>query len=170
MIPSFSQTSDSLLLNENGNHLSEAELNAYQLIDSVIQDEKQKQQFSELELLLNGKIIIKAFDLPLRKLINYNNFEGFRLGLGLMTNDKISEYFSVGSYFGYGFKDKAWNYGGDLILNLHKDSESQLHFSSMNDVFEKAGYHFFERADFSSSEVYRRYMLEKMDLLEKYEV
>jgi len=156
--------------NQRAKELSEVEKETYRIIDSISKAEKLDKKMAGFEAFMSGNIPVKCFNLPLEKIFDYNNHEGYRLGLGLMTNDKISRYFSVGGYFGYGFKDKAWKYGGDLILNLHKDSESQLHFSYMNDVVEKARYRFLERADFSSSEVYRRYMLERMDLLEKFEV
>ncbi len=150
--------------------LSEIEKNTYYKIDSISKAEKLDKKLAGLEAFMTGNIPVKYFNLPIGKIINYNKYEGYRLGLGLMTNNKISKYFSVGGYFGYGFKDKAWKYGGDLILNLHQDSESKLHFSYLNDVDEKAGYNFFETMDLSSTEVYRKYMREKMDLIEKYQV
>ena len=115
-------------------------------------------------------IPVKCFDLPILKIIDYNRHEGYRLGLGLMTNNKISKYFSIGGYFGYGFKDKAWKYGGYLILNLHEESESKVHFSYSNDVVETAGYEFLGTMSFTGSEIYRRYMIKDMDLIEKYQV
>ncbi|HRW62727.1 MAG TPA: DUF5686 family protein [Bacteroidales bacterium] len=149
--------------------LNQIEKDTYKIIDSISKAENLEKKLAGLEILMNGNIPYKCFNLPLNKIMDYNNYEGYRLGLGLMTNDKISRYFSVGGYFGYGFTDKTWKYGGDLILNLHKESESQLHFSYSYDVFEKAGYTFYEMADFSSSEIYRKFMLEKMDMVEKYE-
>lgn len=156
---------------ENRNRpLSEIEIETYRVIDSISKAEKLEKKLSGLEALMNGNIPVKCFNLPLNRLMDYNSYEGYRLGLGLMTNDKISRYFSVGGYFGYGFKDKAWKYGGDLILNLHENTESKIHFLYTNDVVEKAGYSFFETPDFTTTEIYRKYMIENMDLIEKYQV
>lgn len=167
---SLKQNQDTLFTNQNPKGLSTEEISAYRLIDSVIQAEKGEKEFSKLELLINRNFTIGRFNFPLEKLINYNVYEGFRLGLGLMTNDKMSKYFSVGGYYGYGFTDKAWKYGGDLILKLHEGSESKIHFSYAYDVIEKAGYSFLETPDLKSSEIFRKYMIEDMDLIEKYQV
>lgn len=167
---SLKQNQDTLYSTQNPKELSAEEIRAYQIIDSVIQAEKDEKKFSELVLLLNRNITISGINLPLGKLINYNVYEGFRLGLGLMTNNKISKYFSFGGYFGYGFKDKAWKYGGDLILNLHEKSESKIQFTYSNDVTEKSSYRFFEPNFPASSEIFRKYMIEDMDLIEIYEV
>jgi len=161
---------DDSLQNQSIQPLSDIELDAYRIIDSIYTAEQHEKNIKRLNLNINRSIQVKCFNLPLNRLMDYNSYEGYRLGLGLMTNDKISKYFSVGGYFGYGFKDKAWKYGGDLILNLHKDSESQIHFSYVNDVVEKSGYSFFETPDFTTTEIYRKYMIDDMDLIEKYQV
>lgn len=149
--------------------LSEIEIETYRIIDSISKAENLEQKLAGLEAFMSGNIPYKCFDFPLNKIMDYNNYEGFRLGLGIMTNNKISKHFSIGGYFGYGFKDKAWKYGGDLILNLHENSESKLHFSYSNDLIEKSGYNFFEKPNLTTTEIYRKYMIENMDLIEKYE-
>jgi hypothetical protein len=160
---------DSLLFDQAASELVEYEQNAKRLIDSALQAEKKKKENYYSILLLDQKIHLKYFNLLLGKLIDYNNYEGFRSGFGLATNEGVSKYFSISGYFGYGFKDKDWKYGGDLILNLQKSSESELHFSYSNDVKEKAGYFFLRKKDFTTTEIYRKYMIENMDWIEKYE-
>ena len=161
---------DEFWQNQRIQPLSDIELETYRVIDSISKAKNLEKKLSGMEAFINGNIPVKCFNLPLNKIMDYNSYEGYRLGLGLMTNEKISKYFSIGGYFGYGFKDKAWKYGGDLVLNLHKDSESKIHFSYANDVTENAGYSFFETPDFTTSEIYRKYMIENMDLIEKYQV
>lgn len=150
--------------------LTEMDKKTYRVIDSISKLYHLDKKLQVLEIILNGNIPLKCFDLPMNKIIDYNSYEGYRLGLGIMTNNKASKYFSIGGYFGYGFKDEAWKYGGDLIFNLHENSESKLHFSYSNDVREKSGYRFFEKPNFTTTEIYRKYMIENMDLIEKYEV
>lgn len=159
------KTDDQLSLEQKAQELSEIEKETLRIIDSISKVEK----LERIETLTSGNIPVGWFYLPLNKLLDYNNYEGFRLGLGIMTNEKLSNYFSIGGYFGYGFKDKDWKYGGDLILNLHKKSESKIHFSYMNDVIEKSGYSFLEKLDFSTSEIYRRLLIKDMELIEKYQ-
>ena len=154
---------------ERAQPLQEIEKETYRVIDSISQAFNLEQKISGIEALMHGNLPIKCFDLPLNKLMDYNGHEGYRFGLGLITNDKISPYFSIGGYFGYGFKDKVWKYGGDLMLNLHQKTESKLHLTYTYDVKEKGGYRFLEQPDYSSSAIYRKYMIETMDLEEKYE-
>lgn len=149
--------------------LAELEKETLRIIDSINKSEKYARKEKWSSIAQNGNIPVKSFNLPINKIIDYNKYEGWRLGLGLMTNEKISKYFSVGGYFGYGFKDNAWKYGGDLIFNLHKDSESKLHFSYANDIEERAGYNFFETLNFTTTEIYRDFMIEDMDLVESYQ-
>lgn len=164
-------TDSTYLIQKNKDQdLTEYELKAYQLIDSILIAERTKKERSVIETFMNGNIPVKWFNLPLKKIIDYNNYEGFRLGLGLMTNDKISKFFSLGGYANYGFKDKKWKYGGDLILNLHQNSESKIQFSYQNDVTEKSGYYFLEKQDLTSSEFYREFLIDKMDIIEKLQV
>ncbi len=143
---------------------------ALRLIDSVKNAEQQKKDEKRFDLIVNRSINTRYFSLPINKILDYNNFEGIRLGFGLITNSNISEYFSIEGYFGYGFKDENWKYGSGLSLYLHEKTESKLHFSYMNDVTEKAGYNFFEKRDITSTEIYRKFLVDKMDLVEKYQV
>jgi len=70
--------------NKNTKHLSETELRAYQLIDSIKKAEQNEKELEQLELIVNRSISTKYLNLPINKLIDYNNYEGFRLGLGII--------------------------------------------------------------------------------------
>ncbi|MFO7842837.1 MAG: DUF5686 family protein [Bacteroidales bacterium] len=155
---------------ERAQPLQEIDKETYRMVDSLSKAFNLEHNISVLETLMNGNLPVKYFDLPLNKIMDYNGHEGYRLGLGLMTNDKISPLFSIGGYFGYGFKDKTWKYGSELILNLHQQTESKLHFLYTYDVKERGGYRFLEQPDLSSSAFFRKFMIEEMDLEEKYEV
>ena len=59
------------------------------------------------------------FDLELRSVVKYNDHEGFRLGIGGITNDKLFEKVKFGGYFAYGLRDHESKYsiGGSVRLN-----------------------------------------------------
>ena len=58
----------------------------------------------------NGYFPTKYFDFDLRYLIKYNQFEGFRTGLGGTTNSQFSETYRVQGYTVYGFLDHTFKY------------------------------------------------------------
>lgn len=72
--------------------------------------------------LSTGYFPIGFFDIDLKTLIKYNNYEGFRLGIGGLTNDRLFEEYKVGGYVAYGFKDRDIKYslGGSARVNREK--------------------------------------------------
>lgn len=99
--------------------LDSQELKTYRIIDSVGEAENFELKLSALQALLSGKYRYKFFDFDLDKVLAYNIYEGFRLGVGAHTNFRMLEWLSLGGYIGYGFKDQVfkYNYEADLILN-----------------------------------------------------
>lgn len=115
--------------------------------------------------LIYGKIPIKSFNLDATHLLRINNYEGYRWGLGLETNDKFIKNLSVGGYFGYGVRDAAFKYGGNLRLDLHQDTNTKLNFAFSQDVVEPGNTLFEEPPGFVSDEgiSLRRFYTERMD-------
>lgn len=67
----------------------------------------------------NGYLPFNYFNLDLRYLIKFNQYEGFRTGLGGITNDRFSEQYRLNSYLVYGFRDQRLKYkiGGGFRVN-----------------------------------------------------
>jgi len=142
----------------------------YHTIDSIGKENNFERKFMFLEALLTNKIPIKFIDLNLDKILKFNNYEGTRLGLGLHTNNTLSKAFTVGGYFGYGFKDKAWKYGGDGSIFLWRRKELALNLFYQKDLTESAGTSFYENVHtLMSSEIYRDVYVSKFDHLQKYQ-
>ncbi len=83
--------------------------------------------------LSEGKMAIKKFDLDILRLFNENEIEGDKYGIGLWTNERLSERISIGGYASYGKRDKVWKYGGSFTLNLHQRSNLNAEISYLND-------------------------------------
>jgi hypothetical protein len=81
--------------------------------------------------LSSGYYPVGFFDIDLKTLIKYNNYEGFRLGIGGLTNDKLFEKYRLGGYVAYGFKDKAIKYslGGGARMNKEKKTWVNLYYT-----------------------------------------
>jgi hypothetical protein len=53
-----------------------------------------------LEKIINGYLPLGFFDMDLRKIISYNNYEGFRVGFGGITNDRFLKISRKNSAYG----------------------------------------------------------------------
>lgn len=119
--------------------LDKKELKTYHVIDSVGKAENLDRKMKGFEALTTGKINLGYVSFDLARLMAYNNYEGYRLGGGLHTSNLLSERFSIGGYYAYGFKDKHSKYGGDLLLHLYRKRNVDLQLNYQNDVQETAG-------------------------------
>lgn len=116
------------------------ELETYKTIDSI----GEKYPFEKVldyvigttPKLAESKIEIPYIDIDLSKIIKYNEYEGYRIGMGVYTNDDIIKNFSFGGYVGYGFRDKTLKYGGGFEWTISRKSDLKLKYSYVNDLFE----------------------------------
>lgn len=82
------------------------------------------------------------FDFDLRYLIKYNNYEGIRLGIGGITNDRLFENFEIGGYFAAGIKDQDFKYslGGNYRINKNGKTWVSIYYN--DDIREIGTYAF----------------------------
>ncbi|MGO3181457.1 MAG: DUF5686 family protein [Aequorivita sp.] len=94
------------------------------------------------EPLSTGYFPVGFFDIDLKTLIKYNNYEGFRLGIGGLTNDKLFEEYKFGGYVAYGFKDRAVKYslGGSARINQEKKTWVSVYYA--DDIKEIGTYNY----------------------------
>ncbi|SMD43805.1 CarboxypepD_reg-like domain-containing protein [Aquiflexum balticum DSM 16537] len=138
-------------------------------------DPKDKRKLNLLSKVLtqisSGRIPLGIVDLIPNRLLRFNRFEGVGLGLGLSSNETLSDFFRVEGYFRNGFRDKGWKYGGGLELNLDKKYDSRLKFNYSQDL-EEPGRSLLPRSNSFSSggDVFRKFIAERMDKVENYSV
>jgi hypothetical protein len=149
--------------------LSQKEINTYDFVDSVSREANLDRLAKTFESLMTGKIPWGRFDLDINRFLKYNSYEGFALGAGVHTNDRISKVFKVGGYFRYGFGDKAFKYGGDLSVLIYYPAEFGLNLEYQNDVSETSGISFFDdNPGFFKPEYFRDFLIQRMDKNEFY--
>lgn len=88
--------------------------------------------------IINGYLPIGKFDLDLRKLFSYNNYEGFRLGIGGVTNEQFSRKYRIEGYTAYGTKDGNFKYNLGMAARVGKFSNSWIGVSYTDDIREIA--------------------------------
>ena len=168
--PMANNQPDSFWTNYRKNELTIKELNTYTKIDSLGEAYNVDQKMYLLNALVSGKAPVKFIDIDLDKILKVNGYENLRLGLGIHTNDKISKYWNVGGYMGYGFGDKAWKYGGDLNIKPFVENDLAFQFSYINDVLETGGTEFYAKPKVKlNPSSYRALFINKMDSRERYQ-
>lgn len=143
------------------------ERKTYQVIDSIGKKARLDRYFTFLETFATGKLRIKIFDIDLNRLIRFNNYEGFRFGFGMETNDRLTRWAQIGGFVGYGLKDRQLKYGGFAQVNFNKKKSYALRFSYMLDVLPSGEYGFDENKAFLGREQNRNIILKHFDLIEQ---
>lgn len=120
--------------------LSPREANAYLLWDSLPElrgTYRFLQLYSGLlNVLVTGRLAVGPLDIVLADLLRLNRYEGARAGLGLRTNANWSDWLQLYGYGGYGFRDRAFKYGGHTELLLWQRRDLRLRLSYANDLAE----------------------------------
>lgn len=108
----------------------------YVVLDSIVKEEKIEKKIALARKLLQGYYPTKYIDIDLRYLLKFNQYEGFRVGLGGITNNNLSRKFRVEGYTVYGFKDKAVKYSIGAGFRLNKTTNTWLNGSYTDDLQE----------------------------------
>ena len=110
----------------------------YQLLDSLSINRRIEKRLGSGRKIINGYFPIGPIDLDLKKIISFNNYEGFRLGLGGITNDRFSKNFRIEGYTAYGTKDGVIKYSVGAGVLLDKNTNTWLNGYYTDDVREIA--------------------------------
>jgi hypothetical protein len=114
--------------------LTPKEIETYEAIDSVFEANKVEKIMTLTAGLIEKKIAIGLFDINLHRAFDINKYEGFRLGMGLSTSEKISKTFELGGYWSYGIKDKEDKFGGYFDLHLLNKKRLDFFINYSDDV------------------------------------
>ncbi|MDB5274215.1 MAG: hypothetical protein JWO58_2582 [Chitinophagaceae bacterium] len=143
--------------------LTRADSLTYNYYDEVKYARFVQQLLNIGENIYYGFIPLGKVDLETNKLINLNAVEGFRLGIGGVTNENFSKRIALKSFVAFGLADKRLKYGlgGTYKINvplewkIGADYSYQLTEAGNNDQY-------FSDPVFSSERL-RKYQLKIMD-------
>lgn len=110
----------------------------YLVLDSISVKRRIESRISFGRKIINGFLPVGPIDLDLRKIISYNNYEGFRLGIGGITNEYFSKKYKLEGYTNYGTKDGVFKYHLGAGTRLGKFSNSWIGVSYTDDIREIA--------------------------------
>lgn len=122
--------------------LTERGKNTYTKLDSIAATEKIDKKVNFARNILKGLFPTKYFNISLGKVINLNNYEGFRIGFGGETNSNFSTTFKLESYIAYGTKDKDFKYRISPSFRLDKNTNTWIGAAYTDDLTEAASLNF----------------------------
>lgn len=111
-------------------------IKTYSVLDSLSSARNFEKKVFLGKKIINGYLPISYVDIDLRSIIKYNNFEGFRLGLGGVTNTKLSKEYKVGAFVAYGFKDQNTKFGLSPSYLLEEKTNTWVGVSYDDDLVE----------------------------------
>ncbi|MFQ5334810.1 MAG: DUF5686 family protein [Flavobacteriales bacterium] len=151
--------------------LDHKEEDTYRYVDSIGEAAHLDRKLGTVAALMSNRMPLGPLDINLDRLIDYNEYEGFRLGMGLHTGRRISRHFSLGGYWAYGIRNDKHNFGADAKLSLWKAADLGLRIYYEDDVIEPGGTEFpFDNKSIISTYSYRDFLLSRMDNVKRYGV
>jgi len=168
---------DSALLKDSGywqkhRHipLTDRDQQTYEVMDSIGNQFKLDEILTIGNKLLADRFPLGPVDLWVSKLFDQDRYQGTRLGAGLLTSDQLSEYVSVGGYFGYGFQDQKTKYGGRLSFYPGGERTYALQFDYQHDVEEIGNFPVIETYTTSELLGVRAFLAKQLSLIDRYQV
>lgn len=149
--------------------LSQRDIRTYEFMDSLGQKHKIDQKITAIRILSTGKIPVWKLAIPIDRFVMFNDYERFRVGMGLESSERLSHYFQLGGYFAYGTGDKAWKYGGEFNLTPKPNSDFKWSLAYRKDVEESGATFKFNTISKTNSEIYRLVLINKMNKSEDME-
>lgn len=137
----------------------------YRVLDSIGQTAGLDRTMAALGVLATGKIPAGPVDIDVNRLFDFNFHEGLRLGVGLQTSRRLSEFFTLAGYGAWGTRDREFKFGGSLDLHLSKKNDLTLSLLGREDVVESGNLEFYLDNNPLSTERRRRNMVGNMDKL-----
>lgn len=170
MDPMAGERDDEFWYEYRGRELTDREKATYHFIDSIGQEANLDRIASTIRSLFNSRLPWGKIDIDLSKILNYNEYEGLYLGLGLLTNRKFSETVELSGFWGYGFRDKSAKYGGNIGITLDRFREINLRLGYYDHVTETGGVHFFDdKQNVFNPSTFRNLFIERMDKSQRIE-
>ncbi len=149
--------------------LTMRERNTYHYLDSIADEHNLNRRIEWMQALFGGKLRMGSFDVDVNSLIGYNQHEGFRPGLAMHTNERVSRRLRLKGMIGYGFRDQTLKYGGGASFLIDRPSDLRIGYNYSYDTSERGGSDFIQRSGLFEPAQLRQFFVETMDLHESHQ-
>ncbi len=168
--PLATRQPDSFWESQRFDSLDHREAKTYVFMDSLSRAENFDRRYNWLQTFASGRVNLGLIDFDLTHLARFNGYEGFRLGGGIYTSDRLIKNVSIGGYAAYGFRDRGFKWGSDLTWKINPRSGTALTIGVYDDVFERGGQTFPGETGWLSDKGYYLFFMNRMDRLQVGEV
>lgn len=144
---------------------SEKRENTFSFMDSVFDIAKVEKNLTTIVGLMEGTVTANKIDFEIDKLLNFANYEGFRIGLGLATNQKFSDRYGFEAWGAYGLFDFVWKYGLSAFYKIEKAKNWKIFagYSFDGGSNMETYFPFSKRVSFYNSAQYRHFFVDRAD-------
>lgn len=149
-------------------NLTDKEVETYRVLDSIGKAENIDTKLKAFQSIMTGRWPIGPISLDLDRIIQINSYEAVRLGLGVHTNEKFSDRFTVGGFWGWGFRDGAAKYGFDGEYTLSKAKDLRIGYDYSYDTPESGGVPFYVEGRKLLINDYRALTIRQVDIASRH--
>ncbi|MDG4951020.1 DUF5686 family protein [Weeksellaceae bacterium KMM 9724] len=115
--------------------LNERELNTYVKIDSIGKAQNVDRNIQLLRVITQQAWLnFGNFDVYLLDLLQFNDYEDYRVGLNLRTSHKFSQKFGLNARTFYGTTDKVVKYGLGAWLKVNPNNDAEVYVDYSDDI------------------------------------
>lgn len=146
--------------------LNAKEQKTYAYMDSLGKKQKLDRVGKFIEVVATGKLTWGFIDFDINQAIRINRYEGLRLNMAAISNEKLHPWLQFSAFVGFGTKDKDWKYGlgtqADLLTRF--DLKAGVFYS--RDVQEPGRSRFLIERNLLSGTTIREFLTERMDRIQ----
>lgn len=164
MHPQALDQSDAFWTAHRTDSLSERMIETYRFIDSLGRAAHFDKLLFSIETLIEGKFPVGKIDIAVDQLLKFNNFDGFKPGISLSTNRRLSKRFSISTYVAYPIRDERLVYNASLKIPFLQQRGGYVQFGVFNDNKPTGSTVNFENnRSLTNERSFRQYFVNKMD-------
>lgn len=144
--------------------ITSLEEQTYIALDSLSEVHGFNRRFNLLTTLMEGKLPLWKLDIDLGRIIDFNEYEGYRFGVGMETSKRLFDPVQIGGYYAWATRDKASKFGGYSRIYFSRKKGIRLDLRYQEDVLERGGTRYrVPTTSFFSTNYLSHFFLENMD-------
>ncbi|MEL4307245.1 DUF5686 family protein [Joostella sp. CR20] len=116
--------------------ITSKEIETYKAVDSLVQANNYEKKLSFIRKFAVGYVSTKYIDFDYKSLLKFNRYEGFRLGMSAVTNNRFSTKLKLHGYGAYGTKDGNFKFGFGAETRLDKYDDTRIGLNYKDDLVE----------------------------------